>query len=168
MVDIPMQPTNALAGKRVLIAEDEAVIAMDHAALLTQAGAQVVATCATVRGAVDCIRDKQIDVAVLDYVLADGNSEPLQTALKRRHIPFVVVSAYPRPLVRTEPGQEILQKPVTSDLLCGRVEAVCKFAGLNLICVRLIRSVRNAPARAHSYWLPPPIPYRWAEKRPAK
>ena len=90
-----MQPTNALAGKRVLIAEDEPVIAMDHAALLTQAGAEVVATCATVRGAVDCIRDRQIDVAVLDYMLADGNSEPLQTALKRRHIPFVVVSAYP-------------------------------------------------------------------------
>jgi CheY-like chemotaxis protein len=126
--DIPMQPTNALAGKRVLIAEDEPVIAMDHAALLTQAGAEVVATCTTVRGAVDCIRDRQIDVAVLDYVLADGNSEPLQTALKRRHIPFVVVSAYPRPLVRTEPGQEILQKPVTLDLLCDRIEAVCKLA----------------------------------------
>jgi DNA-binding response OmpR family regulator len=123
-----MQPTKALAGKRVLIVEDEPVIAMDHAALLTEAGAEVVATCATVRHAVDCIRDSEIDVAVLDYVLADGNSEPLQTALKRRHIPFVVVSAYPRPLVRTEPGQEILRKPVTSDLLCGRIEAVCKLA----------------------------------------
>jgi DNA-binding NarL/FixJ family response regulator len=123
-----MQTTNALAGKRVLIAEDEPVVAMDHAAVLTQAGAEVVATCATVQGAVDCIRDRQIDVAVLDYVLADGNSVPLQTALKRMHIPFVVVSAYPRPLVRTEPGQEILQKPVTSDLLCGRVEAVCMLA----------------------------------------
>jgi hypothetical protein len=44
-----MQPTNALAGKRVLIAEDEPVIAMDHAVLLTEAGAEVVATCATVR-----------------------------------------------------------------------------------------------------------------------
>lgn len=123
-----MRPTNALAGKRVLIAEDEPVIAMDHAALLTQAGAEVVATCATVRGAVDCIHHRQIDVAVLDYGLAAGNSELLQTALKRRHIPFVVVSAYPRPRVRTEPGQEILQKPVTSDLLCGRVKAICKLA----------------------------------------
>ena len=122
-----MQP-NALAGKRVLIAEDEPVIAMDHAVLLTQAGAEIVATCATVQGAVDCIRDKLVDVAVVDYLLADGNSEPLQTALKRRHIPFVVVSAYPRPLVRTELGQEILQKPVTRDLLCDRVEAACKLA----------------------------------------
>jgi DNA-binding NtrC family response regulator len=122
-----MKP-NVLAGKRVLIAEDEPVIAMDHAAALTQAGAEVVATCTTVRSAVDCIRDRPIDVAVVDYVLADGNSEPLQMALKHKHIPFVVVSAYPRPLVRTEPGQEILQKPVASDLLCGRVEAACKLA----------------------------------------
>jgi DNA-binding NtrC family response regulator len=119
---------NSLAGKRILIAEDEPVIAMDHAAVLARAGAEIVATCATVRGAVDCIHEKAIDVAVVDYVLADGNSEPLQTALKRKHIPFVVVSAYPRPLVRTEPGQEILQKPVKRDLLCGRVEAACKFA----------------------------------------
>jgi DNA-binding NtrC family response regulator len=122
-----MQP-NALAGKRVLIAEDEPVIAMDHAARLAQAGAEIVATCATVRGAVECVRKRTIDVAVVDFVLADGNSEALQTALKRRHIPFVVVSAYPRALVRTEPGQEILQKPVSPDLLCGRVEAACKLA----------------------------------------
>ena len=122
-----MQP-KALAGKRVLIAEDEPVIAMDHAWLLAEAGAEIVATCATVRGAMDCVRKNPIDVAVVDFVLADGNSESLQTALRRKHIPFVVVSAYPRALVRTEPDQEILQKPVSPDLLCGRVEAACKLA----------------------------------------
>jgi DNA-binding NarL/FixJ family response regulator len=119
---------NALAGIRILIVEDEPVIAMDHAAVLGQAGAEIVATCATVRGAVDCVRKNLIDVAVVDFVLADGNSEALQAALKRKHIPFVVVSAYPRPLVRTEPGQEILQKPVNPDLLRGCVEAACKLA----------------------------------------
>ncbi len=119
---------NTLAGKRVLIAEDEPLIAMDHAALLVRAGAEIVATCATVRGAVECIGEAAIDVAVIDFMLADGNSQPLQVALNRKHIPFVVVSAYPRPLVRTEPDQEILQKPVTYDLLCGRVEAACKLA----------------------------------------
>jgi DNA-binding NarL/FixJ family response regulator len=115
----------ALAGKRVLIVEDEPMIAMDHASLLAEAGAEIVATCATARGAVECVRKNQIDVAVVDFVLADGNSESLQTKLKRKHVPFVVVSAYPRTLVRTEPGQEILQKPVSSDLLCRSVAAVC-------------------------------------------
>jgi hypothetical protein len=121
-----MQP-NALTGKRVLIAEDELLVAMDHAAQLVQAGAKIVAMCPTVKGAVNCLREKPIDVAVVDFVLADGTSEPLQTALKQEHIPFVV-SAYPRALVRTDPGQEVLQKPVTGDLLCGRVEAACKIA----------------------------------------
>jgi DNA-binding NarL/FixJ family response regulator len=119
---------NTPAGKRVLIAEDEPMIAMDHAALLVRAGAAIVATCATVKGAVDCVGEMAIDVAVIDFMLADGNSQPLQAALNRKHIPFVVVSAYPRPLVRTEPDQEIPQKPVTHDLLCGHVEAACKLA----------------------------------------
>jgi DNA-binding response OmpR family regulator len=120
--------SDTLAGKRILIAEDEPVIAMDHAAQLVQAGAKIVATCATVLGAVDCLREKPIDVAVIDFVLADGNSERLQAALKRKHIPFIVVSAYPRALVRTEPSQKILSKPVTGALLCGRVEALCRRA----------------------------------------
>ena len=50
---------------------------------------------------------KPVDVAVVDYVLADGNSEPLQTVLKQGHIPFVVM---------------------TRDLLCDRLEAACKLA----------------------------------------
>jgi hypothetical protein len=45
--DIALQ-LNALAGERVLIVEDEPVVAMDHAAQLAQAGAEIVATCATV------------------------------------------------------------------------------------------------------------------------
>ena len=117
---------NSLLGKRVLIAEDEPMIAMNHAELLAVAGAEIVATCATVRSAVDCVRETAIDVAVVDFMLADGNSEPLQAALRGKHIPFVVVSGYPRPLVRTIPNQEILQKPVPYDLLCSHVEAACK------------------------------------------
>ena len=120
--------SNTLAGKRILIAEDEPIIAMDHAAQLVRAGAKVVATCATARQAVDCLHEKSIDVAVVDFVLADGTSEALQTELKRKHIPFVVVSAYPRALVRIEPDQEILQKPVKGDELCSRVEAACALA----------------------------------------
>jgi DNA-binding NarL/FixJ family response regulator len=65
---------NSLLGKRVLIAEDEPMIAMNHAELLAEAGAEIVATCATVRSAVDCVRETAIDVAVVDFMLADGNS----------------------------------------------------------------------------------------------
>ena len=82
-----MQP-NSLSGIRILIAEDEPLIAIDHAALLMEAGAEIAATCATGREAMVCIGEIDIDVAVVDFVLADGNSEPLQEMLRGRQIPF--------------------------------------------------------------------------------
>ena len=106
-------PMNSLAGKRVLIAEDEPLIAVDHRSVLSEAGA------------LQCLDSAPVDVAVVDYLLADRNSEPLQAALKRRQIPFVVVSSYPRPLVRTEEGQEVLRKPVMPhQLRCSVAAAV--------------------------------------------
>lgn len=92
---------NTLAGKRVLIAEDEPMIAMDHAALLVRAGAEIVGTCATVRGAVDCVGEMAIYVAVIHFMLADGNSQPPQAALNRKQITFVVATAYDTDITTT-------------------------------------------------------------------
>jgi DNA-binding response OmpR family regulator len=117
-----------LAGKRVMIVEDEPLAAVEHAAALAEAGGKIVATCMTEKAALRFVHEDTIDVAVVDFVLADGTSSHLQTVLRRKHIPFVVVSAYPRALVRAEPGQEVLQKPVASDLLRDRVRAACKRA----------------------------------------
>ena len=116
-----------LSGKRVLVAEDEPLIAMDYANRLAEAGAEVVARCATVR---DCLAvltrsGEDIDAAVVDFVLADRNSEPLQVALRQRDIPFVVVSAYPRVLVRTGIADHVLQKPLTAQALCNEVRDLC-------------------------------------------
>jgi CheY-like chemotaxis protein len=120
-----------LSGKRVLVVEDEPLIAMDYAAQLREAGADVVGNCATVREALDAVEksgEAAIDAAVVDFVLADRNSEPLQVALKQRHIPFVVVSAYPRPLVRTDASDRILQKPVSGQALCDELGNACRAA----------------------------------------
>jgi CheY-like chemotaxis protein len=117
-----------LTGKRVMVVEDEPLIAMDYATQLAKAGARVIGSYATVREALDLVRgpgSKAIDAAVVDFVLADRNSEPLQVALKQRGIPFVVVSAYPRPLVRTHASEHILQKPVTAEALCDELGDAC-------------------------------------------
>ena len=119
-----------LSGKRVLVVEDEPLIAMNYAVQLGEAGAQVVGRCATVREALAVVKagNAAIDAAVVDYVLADRNSEPLQVALDERHIPFVVVSAYPRPLVRTNVSRHILQKPVSAETLCDELGEACREA----------------------------------------
>jgi DNA-binding response OmpR family regulator len=120
-----------LSGKRVLVAEDEPLIAMDYANRLAEAGAEVVARCATVREGLAVLTrsgESDIDVAVVDFLLADRNSEPLQVALRQRDIPFVVVSAYPRVLVRTRIADHVLQKPLTAQALCNEVRDLCRRA----------------------------------------
>jgi CheY-like chemotaxis protein len=112
-----------------MVVEDEPLIAMGYARDLKDAGAEVVVSCATAREALEVLRKSDwtptIDAAVVDFVLADRNSEPVQIALKQRHIPFVVVSAYPRPLVRTQASDRILQKPVSGQALCEELGNAC-------------------------------------------
>ena len=117
-----------LAGKKVLIAEDEPFIALDHRDILSRAGAEIVGTCSTVHQALACLERGAVDVAVVDYVLADRNSEPLQAVLKKKHIPFVVVSSYPRALVRLDENQTVLRKPVLPSELRDEVAGACRRA----------------------------------------
>src|SRR5262245_54891329 len=115
-----------LAGKRILIVEDEAILALNYAELLRSVGAEIVAISRSADEAIDRVRQNDIDVVVLDFVLEDENSGRLQTALKAKGIPYVVVSAYPRPLIRTGGEDEILSKPVSPDVLCSSVADACR------------------------------------------
>ena len=120
------QQATPLTGKRLLIAEDEPIIAMDYAAILTSAGAHIVATATTATEAIAQLQHIRVDAAVLDFVLADRNSDPLQAVLNEKGIPFVVVSAYPPVLVRSSGAQQILHKPISAIDLCAAVKSVCE------------------------------------------
>jgi len=89
--------SSLLAGKRILIAEDEPLIAVDHRSVLSDAGAEIVGTCSTVAQALLCLDRASVDVAVVDNLLAF--KQPLDKDIFH---PFVVVSSYPRALVRTD------------------------------------------------------------------
>jgi DNA-binding response OmpR family regulator len=114
-----------LAGRRVLIVEDEPLIAIDHADTMSQAGADVVGLCADVPHALAYLDSVSVDVAVIDFVLLDRNSEALQVALERKRVPYVIVTAYPTVLVRRKRSQRILHKPVSPEQLCASVHAAC-------------------------------------------
>ena len=117
-----------LTGIKLLVAEDDAVIAMDYAAMLCSAGAEVVATTRTAADAITQLQQHRVDAAIVDFVLADANSSALQAILTQKHIPFVVISGYPSVLVRESRDQHVLHKPVTADNLCAAVLAVCNRA----------------------------------------
>ena len=114
----------ALADIKVLLAEDEPLIAVDVAAHLTEAGAIVVGPCSTAGLALAALDENDIDVAIIDFVLADDNSEGLQAALEEKGIPFIVVTGYPRVLVRRDQRQRVLSKPISPEVLASTVRSL--------------------------------------------
>ena len=115
----------SLKGRRVLLAEDNPLEAIEYCDWLCEAGAEVIGPIASVQQALSALAKGNIDAAVIDYALADGNSPRLQVALEDSHVPFVVVTAYPRPLIRRNKTQKILPKPLDSETLRTSVEALC-------------------------------------------
>lgn len=106
----------ALRDQRVLIVEDEAVVAMELTRVLTEAGAKVVGPAGTIEEALDLLADQPIDRALLDVNLGGRSITPVAEALADRRIPFVYLTGYQEPDVD---GGPILRKPVAASALLG-------------------------------------------------
>jgi PAS domain S-box-containing protein len=106
----------ALRDQRVLIVEDEAVVAMELTRVLTAAGAKVVGPAGTIEEALVLLDDQPIDRALLDVNLGGRLITPVARALTRRRIPFVYLTGYQEPDVDDGP---ILRKPVAAATLLG-------------------------------------------------
>jgi DNA-binding response OmpR family regulator len=115
-----------LSDIKVLLVEDEPLVAMGIADQLREAGAAVVGPCTTATEAFNVLHANEVDVAVVDFVLSDNNSEGLQVALETKGVPFVVLTGYPRVLVRRNDSQHIISKPVSPELLCSAVKCLAR------------------------------------------
>jgi DNA-binding response OmpR family regulator len=80
--------------ERVLVVEDEALIAFDVADHLTEAGFQVVGPAASVAAALKLLDAQGCDLAVLDVNLGRETAAPIADALNARSIPFLALSGY--------------------------------------------------------------------------
>ncbi|HVX36653.1 MAG TPA: PAS domain S-box protein [Hyphomicrobium sp.] len=85
-----------VAGKHILVVDDEPLIAMDIVASLEDEGCRVVGPAATLQRALSLIERKEIDAALLDANLAGDSVDILAAKLVRRNIPFAFVSGYGR------------------------------------------------------------------------
>ena len=79
---------------RVLIIEDEQLIAWDAKVSLAAAGCEVTGIVGSVEGALHRIAEDGYDVAILDADLKGLSSEPVAAALRENGTPFVVMSGY--------------------------------------------------------------------------
>jgi len=83
-----------LAGRRVLLVEDEALVAMLIEDALDSAGAVMLGPYAAVAPALAAIPDALPELAVLDLNLAGESSLPIADELAGRGVPLVFASGY--------------------------------------------------------------------------
>ena len=83
-----------VSGRRVLVVEDEMMVAWMLEDLLAELGFVIVGPAASVNQALTMIETEAIDVAVLDVNLNGEMSYPIADALAARDVPFVFVTGY--------------------------------------------------------------------------
>ncbi len=83
-----------LQGCRVLVVEDELLVAMAVEDLLTDEGCDVLATASTVRETLERVESDGPSLVVLDRNLHGERTSSVADELTRRQIPFVVMTGY--------------------------------------------------------------------------
>jgi len=97
---------------RVIIVEDEPLVAENLRDDLVEAGFEVVGVAPRVESALKLIEDTGFDVAILDANLAGTSAAPAAAALSARGLPFMVLSGYAREQLQREFSEAVyIQKP---------------------------------------------------------
>jgi DNA-binding NtrC family response regulator len=104
---------------KVLVVEDQVMIAMDVELILYDNGAQAVETAASCELAIEKLASFRPDVAILDINLGTGTSLPVAEILLDRRIPFIFATGYgdSSMLPETMAAAVILQKPFEATAL---------------------------------------------------
>ena len=84
----------ALSGRRVLVIEDEMLVAMEFENLLQRQGYAGVGPASTVDRALALLDHDQPDAALLDLNLNGEPASAVAVALRTRGVPFVLVTGY--------------------------------------------------------------------------
>ena len=110
---------NDLGQRRILVVEDEIFVALDVAATVEDANGTVLGPVGSVRQAIDIINSNEIDAAILDVNLVDGDVEAVLDWLMNRHI-FVVIhtgGGLPARLAARYPEVPVFHKPTPPSVL---------------------------------------------------
>lgn len=113
-----MSGPTALAGKRVLIIEDDYYQSYDEATHIARAGGTVVASTADADEACAMIGRERIDLALVDINLGQGPSFQTAKALRDRGIPFIFTTGYDAAVLPDDFQDEVLVlKPFSQNTL---------------------------------------------------
>jgi DNA-binding response OmpR family regulator len=115
--------TDRLAGKRVLIVEDERIIALNLATEVASRGAKAIWP-AGVDAALNAAKSTGLDGAIIDVNLRDRAAFPIADALADRHIPFVFTTAYENEegIPARHANARRFEKPTAPGVICCALE----------------------------------------------
>ena len=105
-------PAQALNRARVLVVEDEPLVAMLIESMLEDAGCVVVATAPSVEAGLAVAAREDLDFAVLDMTLGQESSFAIADVLAERGVPFFFASGYGGGALPAQHAQrQVLGKP---------------------------------------------------------
>lgn len=110
---------------RVLVVEDEPLIAMLIESMLEDAGCEVVATAPNLKTGLVEAQKENLDLAILDMTLGQDSSFAIADILDDRGVPFLFASGYDGQLLPAKhSARHVLAKPFTLLDLEKKLEAV--------------------------------------------
>ena len=108
---------STLAGKQILLVEDEFIVAAMAEDMLTELGASVIGPASTISKALDLARTCAIDAAVLDVNMNGDRIDPVAEVLRARRIPMVFATGYGACPFAGAHEVPVLDKPYTQEQL---------------------------------------------------
>jgi DNA-binding NarL/FixJ family response regulator len=115
-----------VAGCRILVVEDEMLIAIMIEQTLEAMKCEIVGPAAKLEAALQLARDEAFDVAILDVTIRGGKVYPVAEQLLARGIPFLLASGYGDwALPQSLRDQRRLIKPFTAAMLEEQVRLLC-------------------------------------------
>lgn len=109
-----------IAGKHILLVEDEALIAMLLEDLVLELGGVVVGPVCQLDQAIAFAQSRHLDAAILDINLGGKRSYPVADVLRERGIPFAFASGYGAQGVgESHRSAPVMVKPFSRDELAS-------------------------------------------------
>ena len=117
-----------LSNRRVLVVEDEMMIAMLIEDMLDEFSCKLVGPATNVPRALELIAKENVEIAVLDLNLGGEDTYAIAEALQQKNVPFIFATGYGSTGVRQEYGnRRVLQKPFQArDLENALAEALAR------------------------------------------
>ncbi len=117
-----------LYGLRLLVVEDEALVAMMLEDMLADLGCIVTGVAGSVAQALRILaRNGGLDAAILDVNLGGQKIYPVADLLVEREVPFVFCTGYgPLDLMTRYPMSQVLSKPYLPEALASVLAECCR------------------------------------------